>query len=269
MKDRVLPFTSIENGVIHKLSDDVFSITTKIVNVIVIVKDSTFVLVDTGFPDTYDLLVSKINDITKGKELESIILTHGHFDHVGNIDKFLSTKPSKVYAHNDEFPYLDGTKDYPKPDGSVEGGLVAKISPTFPNEGINIKEYLYSLEKDGTVPTLPEWKWFATPGHTSGHISLYREKDGLLIAGDAFVTVRQDSLYKVFVQDTEVNGPPRYFTEDWAKAEQSVILLESLKPKKVITGHGNPMESEALSKELAYLAHHFKEIAKPDYGKFV
>ena len=53
------------------------------------------------------------------------------------------------------------------------------------------------LPSDGTVPHLPDFKWIHTPGHTPGHISLFREKDQALIVGDAFVTVKQEYLYKV------------------------------------------------------------------------
>ncbi|RYE43220.1 MAG: MBL fold metallo-hydrolase, partial [Hyphomicrobiales bacterium] len=38
------------------------------------------------------------------------------------------------------------------------------------------------------MPGLPEWRWIATPGHSPGHVSFYRDRDGTLIAGDAFVT---------------------------------------------------------------------------------
>ena len=41
----------------------------------------------------------------------------------------------------------------------------------------------------------------------SGHISLFREKDRTLIAGDAFVTVKQEYLYKVITQEQEISGP--------------------------------------------------------------
>ena len=50
--------------------------------------------------------------------------------------------------------------------------------------------------------------------HTPGHISLFREKDRTLIAGDAFVTVKQEYLYKVITQEQEISGPPRYLTTD-------------------------------------------------------
>lgn len=82
----------------------------------------------------------------------------------------------------------------------MEGGFIAKISPLFPNEGIDLGKCIHELPQDGSVPHMPGWSWIHTPGHTPGHISLFRNVDHFLISGDAFVTVRQDSLYKVLIQ---------------------------------------------------------------------
>jgi glyoxylase-like metal-dependent hydrolase (beta-lactamase superfamily II) len=90
-----------------------------------------------------------------------------------------------------------------------------------------------------------------------------------LIAGDAFVTVRQDSLYKVFTQKQEISGPPRYFTTDWQAAWNSVKTLEALKPSIAITGHGLPMSGEVLRKGLAELSRDFEKLAVPEHGKYL
>ncbi|PEE03322.1 MBL fold metallo-hydrolase, partial [Bacillus pseudomycoides] len=61
--------------------------------------------------------------------------------------------------------------------------------PSFPNQGIDLGKYIHELPLDGSVPHMSEWRWVHTPGHTPGHISLFRKTDHFLIAGDAFVTV--------------------------------------------------------------------------------
>ncbi|KPC99285.1 putative metallo-hydrolase YflN [Geobacillus sp. BCO2] len=170
-----------------------------------------------------------------------------------------------VYAHKDELPYLTGKARYPEPDASVEGGLLAKISPFFPNEPIQLGNRVQPLPEDGTVPHLPEFRWL----HTPGHISLFRPRDAALIAGDAFVTVRQDSLYKVLTQQTEITGPPRYYTTDWEAARESVRKLAALFPSVAVTGHGAPVAGEELRAGLTKLARDFDRIAVPDYGKYV
>jgi hypothetical protein len=91
----------------------------------------------------------------------------------------------------------------------------------------------------------------------------------VLIAGDAFVNVRQDSIYKVITQQREINGPPPYFTPDWKSARESVKILNELKPEAAITGHGWPLVGEELTEGLEKLADDFDRIAVPEKGKYV
>lgn len=81
------------------------------------------------------------------------------------------------------------------------------------------------------LKTLPDWRWLHTPGHTPGHVSLWRAADRTTIAGDA-----QESAYAVAVQEPEMHGPPMYYTTNWDNARSSVELLASLEPDRVITG---------------------------------
>jgi glyoxylase-like metal-dependent hydrolase (beta-lactamase superfamily II) len=100
-------------------------------------------------------------------------------------------------------------------------------------------------------------------------VSLFRETDRCLIAGDAFVTTRQESLYAVVTQEPEVNGPPAYFTPDWANARRSVERLAALRPAIAATGHGPPMRGQELSDGLERLVREFDRIAVPERGRYV
>ena len=152
---------------------------------------------------------------------------------------------------------------------SVEGGMLAKISGLYPNEAINLGDRVKALPEDHSVPELADWEWIHTPGHSPGHVSFYRKSDSLLISGDAFITVRQDSLYNVLNQEEEINGPPRYLTTDWKLAYESVNTLEALRPQIVVPGHGNAMEGEDLTEGLRRLVDHFQSLAVPDHGRYV
>lgn len=265
----ILPMTSIGSGMGLAVVPDVFCYTNQIVNLALVGNDKEFVIVDAGMPKSADEIISLIAEhYGEDARPSAIILTHGHFDHVGSLVGLLEKWRVPVYAHELEIPYLTGKKDYPPGDPSVDSGMVAKMSPMFPNHGINIGDQVEAFPQDGTIPHMPGWNWVHTPGHTPGHVSLFREQDRTLIAGDAFVTVKQESLYKVLTQAQEISGPPRYYTTDWEAAYESVKKLEALKPEAAVTGHGIPMTGEDLRENLRYLTANFKEMAIPKNSRY-
>ncbi len=269
---KYIPATSIESGVGTEVLPDLYSFTVQIVNIIMVghSNQKEFVLIDTGTPFSAKKIIEEAeNRFGENCRPKAIILTHGHFDHVGSVIELVQHWDVDVYAHELELPFLTGKKDYPLPDSTVEGGMVSKMSAMFPNEAINLGNRVKSLPADGSVPHLSEFKWIHTPGHSPGHVSLFREEDSALIAGDAFITVKQEYLYKVFMQELEISGPPRYLTTDWEASKISVEKLEALKPSVAITGHGLPISGETLTGYLKELVENFDEIAVPDYGKFI
>ena len=74
----------------------------------------------------------------------------------------------------------------------------------------------------------PGWRWIHTPGHAPGHVSFFRDADRVLIAGDAFVTTKQESLLAALLKPQVVHGPPAYFNTDWSEAEASVRRLGTI-----------------------------------------
>ncbi|WP_449538558.1 MBL fold metallo-hydrolase [Ferdinandcohnia sp. Marseille-Q9671] len=269
---KFIPATSIGSGIGIQVLPDIYSHTVQIVNFMLVGEQnsSDFVIIDAAMPGSAEEIISVTEErFGPNSRPKAILLTHGHFDHVGAIIELIEHWNVPVYAHEREMPFLTGVKSYPEPDPTVEGGMVAKMSPMFPNDPINISGHVEKLPADGTVPHLPEFRWIHTPGHSPGHVSFYRENDGVLIVGDAFVTVKQESLYKVFTQEQEISGPPRYLTTDWQAAKSSVETLHKLKPNVAVTGHGLPMTGELLTDSLDKLVKEFDSIAIPDYGRYV
>jgi glyoxylase-like metal-dependent hydrolase (beta-lactamase superfamily II) len=199
----------------------------------------------------------------------AIILTHGHFDHVGALEALLGIWDVPVYAHALELPFLTGRGDYPPPDPTVGKGLMARMAPLFPERGIDLGRRVRELPSNGEAPGMPGWRVIHTPGHAPGHISFFRATDRVLIAGDAVVTTRQESVFAVATQKEELNGPPAYFTIDWDAAHRSVSALASLKPVIVTTGHGPTMRGDDLPQRLAAMARDFDERVRPRRGRYV
>lgn len=144
---------------------------------------------------------------------------------------------------------------------------MARMSTLYPRGPIDLDGILRPLPADGTLAELPEWRWVHTPGHTDGHVSLYRPGDRALIVGDAFCTTQAESFMASMTQRPELHGPPAYFTTDWDAARASVRKLASLDPSVVAPGHGRPMTGPQMSEALQELAARFEELAEPDRAR--
>jgi glyoxylase-like metal-dependent hydrolase (beta-lactamase superfamily II) len=231
--------------------------------------DRNWVLIDAGVFGTMRLITGAAEErFGKGTRPAAIILTHGHFDHVGVLEDLVELWDAPVYAHELERPYLDGSASYPPPDPSV-GGLMARLSPLYPRAPVDVGRWLRTLPGDGAVPEMPGWRWLHTPGHCPGHVSLWREADRTIIAGDAFITTDQESAYAVTVQAPEMHGPPQYFTVDWPAARSSVDALARLEPELAVTGHGPAMRGVEMRAALHDLALDFERLAVPKGGRYV
>ena len=260
----------IKGDPVQEVADDLAYKRLGIVNVVFYGRrDEPWVLVDAGLPGTAGSIREAAKERFGDRPPEAIVLTHGHFDHVGALKSLADEWDVPVYAHTLEHPYLDGRSPYPPPDPAAGGGMMARTSFVYPKGPVDVGSRLRPLSEDGSVPGMPGWRWLHTPGHTPGHVSLWRDLDRLLVAGDAFVTTRAESVYAVAVQKPEVHGPPRYYTPDWGAAEASVKTLAALEPETVVSGHGPALRGAEMRADLHRLADGFQTLAVPDKGRYV
>jgi glyoxylase-like metal-dependent hydrolase (beta-lactamase superfamily II) len=259
-------------GNVYAVAPGVWRMKDIFVNVYIIqnANDPSWVLVDTGLKSSRPKIKKMIDEVIEtGAVPSAIIMTHGHFDHRGSLLQLAEEWNVPVYCHHMEIPYLTGKAEYPPADPTVGGGMMASMAFVYPKGPIDASAFLKELPEDGFIPELPEWQWIHTPGHSPGHISLFRERDGVLVAGDAVVTTKQESVFSVMTQKKVLCGPPKYFTPDWGAAARSVKLLAALEPNVIASGHGHAMYGDEARKALHKLSREFWKMGMPDKGRYV
>jgi glyoxylase-like metal-dependent hydrolase (beta-lactamase superfamily II) len=257
----------IARGFLNEIASGVHYLPVVMANVYLVGRSGGgWCLIDAGLRGTaWRIKQAAEETFGAGARPEAIVLTHGHFDHVGALPALLAEWDVPVYAHGLEFPYLTGASAYPPPDPTV-GGFMGQLSRFFPNSPADLGDRVHMLPSDGSVPGLPGWRWIHTPGHTAGHVSIFREQGRVLIAGDAVITVDQNNPILLLAQKRVIRRPPDYLTQDWNAARESVGKLADLEPEVVATGHGLPVCGPDAAADLRRLADTF---SPPKQGRYV
>ncbi len=232
-----------------------------------------WVLVDTGLPgNARNIIAAAEARFGAGVKPETIILTHGHFDHAGSAHALAEEWKVPIYAHRLELPYVSGRATYPPSDPTV-GGAIAFLSRFVPPRAHPVNNRVRELPPDsesirerGELPGMPGWEWRHTPGHSPGHISLFRPSDRVLIAGDALATMDMDSWTGLLSGRRRLARSDAPFNCDWQATENSVKELAGLRPNVIAAGHGIPLSGGDLAARLERYAAKFRP---PRHGRYV
>ncbi|MFP4979460.1 MBL fold metallo-hydrolase [Paenibacillus sp. CN-4] len=149
----------------------------------------------------------------EGMEIEAILLTHAHFDHMGGVDEVRKLKNCPVYLHPLESEWLT----HPKLNGSLMWPEVSPPLTTDPAE--------YDLGEGQTLKLIGhEFKVYHTPGHSPGSVSFLCGSD--LFSGDV--------LFRLGVGRTDLPGGRERDLFDSIQGK----LFKFADEVKVYPGHG-------------------------------
>ncbi|MER6970339.1 MBL fold metallo-hydrolase [Nocardioides sp. NPDC000445] len=219
-------------------------------NVYLVRTATGWLLVDAGWAGDAD----RIDAATKGalgpgRQPEAILLTHVHPDHSGAARELAGRWTCPVYLHPAELPIANGEFDVMRRTASPLDRWA--VLPVMRAMGRHRREAVLArnalgeaartLYPGAPVPGLPGWEVVATPGHTPGHVSLFRTADRVLISGDALVNLRLNSVRGLLLQQPGLTGPPWYSTWNPAAAGASIQHLAALHPRVLGPGHGHPL----------------------------
>lgn len=242
---------------------------TGIVSAYLVGNAQGWVLVDAGIAGQFEYIKDAAEQqFGIGAAPNAIIVTHGHRDHIGSALGLATYWDVPVYAHRMELPYLTGKSDYPPADPTTGGpfAFALRFVPGM-TQGSDLGDVVQALPDDFSVPGLSgDWRFVETPGHTPGHVSLWRERDAVLVAGDAIATVNVETLPAMLSRQPKVSPPPTPVTPDWYAVRKSIETLAALKPKVIATGHGEPLFGASATTDLRRLADRFRI---PQVGRYV
>lgn len=185
----------------------------------VLVGADTATLVDAGYPKDLGLVLASLGEVAPGRELEAVLITHGHSDHIGSIAGLRARWAPRVLASEAEIPNV-------RREVLHQVGF-RQVLPRLPRHGV-ARWALHAVASGGLadvavagVEPIEEnrplvfsgHRVVAVPsaGHTPGHTAYELPEANLLITGDALVTghptsrrVGPQSLHRMFSTDPEL-----------------------------------------------------------------
>lgn len=226
-------------------------------NVYFVRSRSSWVLIDTAWQHSGPAIARAAESLFgQGSRPAAILLTHLHPDHSGAARELAQWWGVPVYAHANELPQAAGgiLPQYANPLDRWVIGPLLRLMPARARERMtsqgSLEGILQPLSVTAGIPELPGWEIVPTPGHTPGHVSFFRRSDGVLISGDACMTIDKNSLWGLLSGRQRVAGPPYISTWNWRAAKESVAVLARLEPDTLASGHGAPMTTVTPAHEL-------------------
>ena len=186
------------------------------------------VLVDSGTRLWGRRLCRRVARLTEDDGLAAHVLTHAHPDHQGSSARVCERFDVPLRCHERDREAME-TGVLPPADPAAGAGFVQGLIAGPPHA---VDETL--AEGDDVAG----FEVVETPGHTPGHVSLWRERDGVLIAGDALLNM------DLRTTRSGLHEPARGFTSDPKEARRSIVKVADLEPDTVCFGHGPVLEDE-------------------------
>src|SRR5215204_6067390 len=207
--------------------------------------DEGVTIVDAGRPRHWNLLPKALGQLgRKLDDVRAIVLTHGHYDHVGFAERVrrelgvpvYAPRGEDIYRHPLRFPF----ERLPLAYASNPGFL--KVAARFAANGALWTKGVAEVTPFGEGEALPvpgRPRVLATPGHTPGHVALHLIDLDAVITGDALVTLDPY---------TTLTGPRLVAKAALADSEQNLATLDRIAETgagHLYPGHGQPWHGPA------------------------
>jgi glyoxylase-like metal-dependent hydrolase (beta-lactamase superfamily II) len=225
-------------AVVTRLADHVVRLGTWVVNWYLIEYGGRITVVDAAVPAYLPQIDRGLALLGKGRsDVEAVVLTHAHADHVGVAELLRSELHVPVYVHEDDERLARTAKAFGKNDGSMLPYLrypmayrllfeLGKSGGMKPRPIAEVQTYTDGAELPGGLRAIH------TPGHSDGHCALVAGE--VMFTGDALCTLNPL---------TGKRGPelmPTALNRSTAAAAASLNRLAGTGATLVLPGHGDP-----------------------------
>ncbi len=237
----------------HDVVPGVHRVRDSFVNWYLVEEEGRVTVVDAGLPPSWESLHTALGRIGRiPGDIEAIILTHAHADHLGFAERARTELGVAVWAHEDEawltrHPLRYKTERLPIP--YLRHAEARRSLRGLLRTGALFTQAIGAVStfEDGDALDLPgRPRVVYTPGHTFGHCSFHLPDRDVVIAGDALVTLDP------YTGATGPRVPPRGSTADSRQAVRSLDRLAETAAATLLPGHGEPWRDGAA--EAAQLA---------------
>jgi glyoxylase-like metal-dependent hydrolase (beta-lactamase superfamily II) len=238
---------------VSHVADGVYHVQGPGTNWQLLVEGQDVTLVDAAWPRDFALVRRSLAAIQRRpQDVAVILLTHAHRDHLGTAAEFARRYGTPTRSHVDEAPHARGEVI----EEISKLALLARLwHPTvmvfaatlFWHGAMQVERLseVGTFDEAGSLDVPGRPVPVATPGHTSGHCSFHLPDRGVLIAGDAFVTV------DLLRRRPKLGPMPAVFDHDPSESVRSLRRLAMLDAEIVLPGHGVPFDGS-----LSVAVHH-------------
>jgi glyoxylase-like metal-dependent hydrolase (beta-lactamase superfamily II) len=214
----------------QQITDGVWALNLGIANIgILELPNGGLALIDTGGNDSFDKIVKALASKNwKLEQVKHILITHAHYDHVGNLDKLVEQSGAVVWAHTKEARVIRGLeKPQLPPDSSLNffGRMIKRMGQP-PSKGEVQRELQGATSLETIMLGL---RAVPLPGHAPGQLGYFLETSKTLFGGDCCVNI------------LGLRAPIAAFTPDMREAKRSLQVAAKLEPQNLIIGHGQPI----------------------------
>ncbi|MBP1733025.1 MAG: hypothetical protein H6Q55_3454 [Deltaproteobacteria bacterium] len=209
-----------------------------------LIRDRGMIMVDGGAP-------KKVKEFSKATQkiginihdIKLIVLTHGHWDHIGSVKEIKELTGAKIAMHHVEKECLEKSLKQMPPGvttwGDILGKTITLLLPliSIPSTNVDVVIGNEGLLLDGFGIS---GKVIHTPGHSSGSVSI------LLESGDAFVGDMAMNKFPLRLSP----GLP-IFAEDLTRLKESWNLLLDQGAKVIYPSHGEPFSADIIRRAIS------------------